>query len=62
MFDCRGIEPFDFDPRAGFLVTVLESGSQFHDVNLEEKEWVDYDEKSSQSIGVYNVSSRMVKL
>ena len=61
-FDCRGLEPFDFSPRIGFIAEGLESGTKFNEVNLEEKEWVDYDEKSNQSVGVYELEYKFVTI
>lgn len=55
--DCRGLEPIDFFFGPGFKVTA-ESGTVFQDVNLEEAEWVEYDEKSSESIGIYSLEHR----
>lgn len=37
-----------------------ESGKIFENVNLTEKEWVEYDEKSQQSVGIYEFESRFV--
>lgn len=59
-FDCRGIEPTEFTPGEGWIVKAEESGKIFENVNLTEKEWVEYDEKSQQSIGIYEFESRFV--
>lgn len=61
-FDCRGIEPTDFAPGEGWIVKAEESGHFFENVNLTEKEWVEYDEKSQQSIGIYEFESRFVSV
>ena len=55
--DCRGLEPIDYFFGEGFKVTA-ESGTVFQNVNLEEAEWVEYDENSSQSIGIYSLEHR----
>ena len=39
------MEPTDFSPRSGWTTTATDSGTLFTDVDLEEKEWCDYDEK-----------------
>eukprot|EP00116_Pleurobrachia_bachei_P004751 sb/3465013/ len=44
-FECRGMEPTDFSPRTGWTATAADSGTIFTDVDLQEKEWCDYDEK-----------------
>ncbi|XP_077284949.1 UPF0587 protein CG4646 isoform X2 [Arctopsyche grandis] len=49
VFECRGIEPVDFSPRKGWNVVSEENGTKFNDVDLTEKEWVEYDEKNNTS-------------
>ncbi|XP_070562924.1 CXXC motif containing zinc binding protein-like [Ptychodera flava] len=60
-YDCRGTEPTDFSPRAGFVCQGAETGTPF-EVDLQEKEWVDYDEKAKDSVGIYEVESKFVKV
>lgn len=60
-FDCRGIEPIEFQPSEGWKAKVEESGSVF-DVDLSEKEWVDYDEKIKNSVGISEFESQFVKV
>ncbi|XP_025942484.1 UPF0587 protein C1orf123 homolog isoform X3 [Apteryx rowi] len=36
-FECRGLEPVDFQPQAGFAAEGAESGTPFNDINLLEK-------------------------
>lgn len=62
IFDCRGIEPVDFAPGPGWNVKVEESTKTFEDVDLTEKEWVEYDEKSQQSVGIYEFESQFIKV
>lgn len=59
-FDCRGLEPIDYSPRTGFAAEGVESGTQFNEINLEEKEWVDYDEKAQKSVGIYDLDFKFV--
>ena len=61
IFDCRGLEPFDFSPRTGFTCKGVESGTEFKDVNLSDKEWTEYDEKAQKPVGIYEVSHNFVK-
>ena len=61
-FDCRGLEIIDFSPRTGFVCEGAESGTQFNEVNLEEREWVDYDEKASQSVGIYELEHKFITI
>ncbi|PAV70739.1 hypothetical protein WR25_05372 [Diploscapter pachys] len=64
-FDCRGVEPCDFDPRNDWVAEGTETGTPFNDIDLTEKvvknlvikglirwysqSWADYDEKASES-------------
>ncbi|XP_037083481.1 UPF0587 protein v1g245604-like [Pollicipes pollicipes] len=49
-FDCRGLEPTDFSPRIGWACRGTDSDTPFANVDLSEKEWVEYDEKANQSV------------
>jgi len=60
MFDCRGLSVIDFSPRNGFKCHGVESNTVFEDINLEEKEWVDYDDKQNQPVGIYEVQHQFV--
>ncbi|XP_058159547.1 CXXC motif containing zinc binding protein isoform X2 [Dasypus novemcinctus] len=60
-FECRGLEPVDFQPQAGFAAEGVDSGTVFSDINLEEKDWTDYDEKAQESVGIYEVTHQFVK-
>ncbi|XP_030045164.1 CXXC motif containing zinc binding protein [Microcaecilia unicolor] len=60
-FECRGLEPVDFQPQAGFAARGAESGTPFTEINLQEKDWTDYDEKIQESVGIYEVTHRFVK-
>ncbi|XP_050053511.1 CXXC motif containing zinc binding protein isoform X2 [Aphis gossypii] len=59
-FDCRGISIIDFSPRNGFKCIGIETNTKFEDINLEEKEWVDYDERQNQPVGIYDVQHQFV--
>lgn len=61
-FDCRGIEPVEFSPSSGWVAKIEESSTTFQDVDLSEKEWVEYDDKISQSVGVYELESQFIKV
>lgn len=52
----------DFSPRNGFKCRGFESNTLFEDVNLEEKEWVDYDDKENQPVGIYEVKHQFVTI
>lgn len=62
VFDCRGIEPEEFSPRDGWIVKSSENGPIFEDIDLSEDDWVEYDQKNQNSIGVYEFKSQFVKL
>lgn len=62
VFDCRGAEPVDFSPRAGWIVHSANNGQTFDDVDLSEDDWVDFDDKNNNSVGVYEFASQFIKL
>ncbi|KFV74519.1 UPF0587 protein C1orf123, partial [Dryobates pubescens] len=47
--------------QAGFAAEGAESGTPFNDINLVEKDWNDYDEKTKESVGIYEVTHKFVK-
>ena len=72
IFDCRGIEPVDFDPRDGWKAEGYKENedgegevthTNFSDIDLTDKEWADYDEKSGEStvISEFEVKFVVVK-
>lgn len=61
-FDCRGVEPTDFSPRSGWIVKSSENGQTFDNVDLSEDDWVEYDQKNNNSIGIYEFQSSFIKL
>ncbi|XP_018609032.1 CXXC motif containing zinc binding protein isoform X2 [Scleropages formosus] len=60
-FECRGLEPVDFQPQAGFCAKGAESGTPFSEINLQEADWTDYDEKVNESVGIYEVTHKFIK-
>uniref|UniRef100_A0A8C5PH83 CXXC motif containing zinc binding protein n=1 Tax=Leptobrachium leishanense TaxID=445787 RepID=A0A8C5PH83_9ANUR len=60
-FECRGLEPVDFQPQAGFSAEGKDTRTPFNDINLQEKDWTDYDEKAKESVGIYDVTHRIKK-
>jgi len=61
VFDCRGVEPTAFEPRMGWQVKGTDSNSVFSNVDLTSLDWADYDEKSQQSVGIYELGSKFVR-
>ncbi|XP_050430556.1 CXXC motif containing zinc binding protein [Adelges cooleyi] len=59
-FDCRGMSVVDFSPRNGFKCRGIESNTPFEDINLEEREWVDYDEKAGHPVGIYELQHKLI--
>lgn len=62
LFDCRGIEPVDFDPRTGYIVKCVENGQAFEDVEIEDGDWVEYDGKNKNSVSISEFKSQFVKV
>lgn len=61
VFDCRGVEPVDFQPTVGFIAESSESGMEFREVSFAEGDWTDYDENASVSVGVYELQHKFIK-
>ncbi|XP_023716867.1 UPF0587 protein GA18326 isoform X2 [Cryptotermes secundus] len=62
LFDCRGVELVDFDFRDGWSVVAEDSGQIYTDVDLSEKEWVEWDDKMKRSVGIYNIEHQFVHI
>lgn len=73
VFDCRGLDPVDFSPRNGWKVlgwkedeegegTGTVTGTEFTDVDLTEKEWADYDERSDESTVISEFEVKFVSV
>lgn len=43
------------------MAKIEESGRKF-DVDLSDKEWVEYDDKINQSVGIYEFESKFIKV
>lgn len=56
------MEPTDFKPQIGWIVHSIDNGTKFNDVDLSDDDWVEYDEKNGNSIGIYEFKSQFVKL
>lgn len=52
----------DFSPREGWTVKAADGGPTFENVDLSEDDWVEYDEKNNNSIGIYEFESNFIKL
>lgn len=61
-FDCRGVEPTTFDARVGWKAEGHESGTKFTEIDLSNLEWADFDEKTNQPVGIYELEHRFVKI
>jgi hypothetical protein len=44
------------------LLKIEESGKLFDGVDLNENEWVDYDDKIKESVGIYDLQSQFIKI
>jgi len=59
--ECRGLEFVEFDPRGIWKCVGVESGTQFPEVDLDEGEWVDYDEKAALPVGISGIESKWAR-
>ncbi|KAL8934614.1 MAG: hypothetical protein Q9216_005815 [Gyalolechia sp. 2 TL-2023] len=54
--DCRGLEFTEFRAEGEWMAKGLESSTKFSAVDLQEGEWFDYDEKSSEEVDSANLT------
>eukprot|EP00697_Spironema_sp_BW2_P015792 gnl/Spiro4/6774_TR3500_c0_g1_i1.p2 gnl/Spiro4/6774_TR3500_c0_g1~~gnl/Spiro4/6774_TR3500_c0_g1_i1.p2 ORF type:complete len:156 (+),score=30.42 gnl/Spiro4/6774_TR3500_c0_g1_i1:40-507(+) len=59
--ECRGMEPFTWEPRSGWDVLVEESPTVFTDIDLSDGDWSGYCDQTQKVVGVYQVESRFVR-
>jgi len=62
VFDCRGVEPTLFEPRIGWMAKGTESGTVFSELDLSQLEWADYDEKSKESVSIFELKSQFIRV
>ena len=61
VFDCRGLEPVEFDFRNGWVVLSSCSSKFYEDVDFCEKEWYEYDDQANVSVSVSELQYRFQK-
>jgi len=61
IIECRGLEFVGFDPKGVWRCVGVNSGSIFDDVDLNDGEWVDYDEKAALPVGVTGIECQWVR-
>lgn len=61
VIECRGLEFTGFDPRGIWKCVGQESGTKFDEVDLEDREWTDYDEKASVPVGIMEIEAKWTK-
>lgn len=61
LLDCRGMEPKEYLPKDGWCAQGAESGTKFTSIDLSDGDYSEYDEKAGASVGVYGISSEVVK-
>ena len=62
VIDCRGMEPIDYTPTNGLECQSAKSSKRFQDIDLDDGDWVDYDDTANVSVGIYDIESRFVKI
>jgi len=56
-FDCRGFELLNFEFINGWTV-VSTGGTRYENIDLSQNEWVEYDSKLQNSVGIYNITGK----
>ncbi|XP_071453420.1 CXXC motif containing zinc binding protein [Hetaerina americana] len=60
-FDCRGMEPVEYTPGDGWVAEAADSGEVFNNIDLMEKEWVEYDSNLQRPVGIYGLEYKFTK-
>lgn len=58
-FECRGMEPIEWNHKDGFFTVEAESGKMFNEVSFAEDDFFDYDEDADASIGVSEIEYKI---
>ncbi|GLG97829.1 UPF0587 protein GA18326 [Gryllus bimaculatus] len=61
VFECRGVEPSQFEPRDGWIAKAENSSLIFNDIDLKEGDWAEYDEKAQEPVGIDSIESNFVR-
>lgn len=60
--DCRGLVPIAYEPQSSpFIAIASESGTKFHDVDLSEESWSEWDESGNQPVSIMEFQSKIEK-
>lgn len=55
-FDCRGMEPYEFNPMAEEFIITSENGYRFDEgIEFEDGEWTDYDSENDCPVSIQNL-------
>jgi len=54
-FECRGCEFVRFKSEGDWEAVGLESNTRFDEIDLTDKEWFDYDEKTGNEVSIKDV-------
>lgn len=62
-FEARGVEPLEYDFRAGWNLKAAHSSTVFENIDMNgEESYVDYDTEANEPVGIFELSNRFVKL
>lgn len=62
IFDCRGLEPSDFNAREGWIAQAAQGGQRFTDVDLSQGQWEDYCDKIMEPVGIYEIQHKFLRI
>uniref|UniRef100_A0A5S6QTN2 CXXC motif containing zinc binding protein n=1 Tax=Trichuris muris TaxID=70415 RepID=A0A5S6QTN2_TRIMR len=62
VFDCRGMEPIDYNPDGGWTVVSSKSNATYEYISLDENEWLEYDEEGRVQLSIGSVEHRFVRV
>ncbi|KFD57280.1 hypothetical protein M514_01791, partial [Trichuris suis] len=62
VFDCRGMEPVDYNADGGWTVMSSKSNAIYECISLDNNEWLEYDEEGKVQLSIENVEHRFVRV
>jgi len=57
--ECRGMEFIEFAPGSDFHASSTASSATLTDIDLTDKEWVDYDDEGNVEVSILDVQSQI---
>ena len=57
-FECRGWDICEFIPKGNYICDSIHSDTVFKEVDLQERDWAEYDDEGDCQVGIYDVVTK----